>query len=130
MKECAEVTEINHDSLISAGFEPCIFAPIYIANYSYYLGNLDWSKGKDPSTGKFLCNNLNWKDAKLLIAVSADGKSYIDYWSHKRFWSIEEIKRHCQENGIEMTSSKRPKVIYKEVKKTEKKKGFFRKLFN
>ena len=102
---------INHESLLGAGFESCIFAPIYFTQYSYYLGNIDWTLGKTIENGKekFLCNNLNWNNAKLLIAVSSDGKSYVDYWTHKRFFTIEDIKTYCNDNGIEMTSSKRPK---------------------
>ena len=116
------MTEINHKSLLDAGFEPCIFAPIYCGQYSYYLGNLDWTKGETieiikPKWWRFwekpiekkytLCNKLNWSDAKMLIAVSADGKSYIDWWSRERFLTIEEIKAYCKNKGIEMWASKK-----------------------
>lgn len=113
-------TLINHQSLLDSGFESCIFAPIYFSQYSYYLGNLDWSRGEEtreikpkyfwqkPKIEKYtLYNKLNWRDTKMLIAVSADGQSYIDWWSRKRFWSIEEIKEYCKNNGIEMWSSKK-----------------------
>jgi hypothetical protein len=115
-------TEINYETLKEAGFEPCIFAPIYLSQYSYYLGNLDWSKGevteiikpkwweffKKPEIKKYtLCNNLNWNDATMIVAISADGKSYIDWWSRERFFTIEEIKEYCKNKGIEMWASKK-----------------------
>ena len=114
------MTQINHDTLIDVGFQPCIFAPIYITRYTYYLGNIDWSLQertiypkfwefwKKPKTQKF-ANNMNWNDATMLIAISADDSSYLDR-SGLRFYSIEAIIKYCKKQNIEMTASKSPLI--------------------
>lgn len=107
-----KTTEITHTSLIDAGFQPCIFAPIYFTKYTYYLGDLNWSLAPPA-------NNLNWEDATMLIVVSADEKSYINFSDHKRFHTIEEIVEYCKEKGIEMKASLSPLMQEKYQKKTE-----------
>lgn len=92
---------INYENLLKNGFEPCVFAPIYIARYCFYLGDVDWTT-KDFSKCTMMLAQLATGDWVDDFEASA-------HWTKKtQMKTIQDVIDYCTKNNIKMQGSKSP----------------------
>lgn len=93
----SETKVISYDNLLEVGFEPCIFAPIYIGRYCFYLGSVDWE-------------TKNFSKCTMMLAERADGKWQDDFQRGDRtlMSSIKDVLSYCIDNKITMSGSTSP----------------------
>ena len=92
---------ILYNNLLKNGFEPCVFPPIYITRYCFYLGDVDFEK-KDFSKCTLMLAQLETGDWVNHFETST-------HWTNKtQMKTIQDIINYCNTNKIKMEASKSP----------------------